>query len=435
MSENSSALNLDSADAVGVVTAIFAFAVQIITMYGTRRATVRAELPFALYDSRTNMQIDKRSISGMLSSTPYLLGVSLYFMLIGPLSGSFGQFLERLFDLGGFACVVSLFSSMMCLGSCMARVRPSGSVVRRVLLGLIFGLVAAFVGATAIALNNNELVPWFVFIAYIGIYWLFGHFGRHHVLEMRTPPETETSAGSWGGASLVLLVTCGVIVACHVALVPLVNLPAIQIVCNETSNSGAGTTEIRRYNPLLLAVEQTRYDTNGDEIISFKNQFDFTRKMVSYQGYWPDGSQASNAKIDYEIEEMLEDVKSSNSMSAYRISDDGSGSLVVQCRRVIEDNQESYQVEEYNPENTDILIKRSYYDESLGLDYYCMFNYEEGKDVATGGTAYNKDGSFWFAFSYEYYPSGVIRSQIHRNKDGDVINTFSYDENGNLITS
>lgn len=435
MSENSSALNLESADAVGVVTAIFAFAVQIITMYGTRRTTIRGELPFAFYDSRTNMQIDKRSISGMLSSTPYLLGVSLYFMLIGPLSGSFGQFLERLFDLGGLACVVSLFSSMMCLGSCIARVRPSGSVVRRVLLGLIFGLVAAFVGATAIALNNNELVPWFVFIAYIGIYWLFGHFGRHHVLEMKTPPETETSAGSWGGASLVLLVTCGVIVACHVALVPLVNLPAIQIICNEASNNEAGTTEIRRYNPLLLAVEQTRYDTNGNEIISFNNQFDFTRKMVSYQGYWPDGSQASNAKIDYEIEEMLEDVKSNSSITAYKLSDDGSGTVVVECERVIDTDTESYQIKEYSPSNPDILLKRSYYDEDLEPDYYYVFNYEEGEGAATGGTAYNGDESFRFAFSFDYYPSGVLKTEIHRNKDGEVIYTYSYDEDGNLITS
>lgn len=64
-----------------------------------------------------------------------------------------------------------------------------------------------------------------------------------------------------------------------------------------------------------------------------------------------------------------------------------------------------------------------------------MFNYEEGEGAATGGTAYNGDGSFRFAFSFDYYPSGVLKTEIHRNKDGEVTYTYSYDEDGNLITS
>ena len=436
MSENSNALNLESADAVGVVTAVFALAVQVLSMYDSRRTGTDDGLALLLFSNRAHERVNQRAISGILSSTPYLLGVTLYFMLIGPLSGSFGQFLTRLFDLGGFVCVVSLFSSVMCLGSCLTKLHPSCSVVNRVIFGLAFGLLSAFIGAATIALNNSELVPWLVFIAYILIYWLFGHFGRHHVLKMKTPPEFESSIGSWGGASLVLLVTCTLIVACHVAIVPLANLPAIQIVSNETFDSEGGTTTVRKYNPLLLAVENTRYGSDGKAIITFYNQFDFTRKVVSYQGYWPDGSQATNAKVDYGLEEMLEDVRANSSMHAYRLSDDGTGASIVACSQNQDMEPHRYQVDEYDSDNSQVLFKRSFYNESLELDYYYVYNYEEDSgDQATGGTTYYADGSFSNAFSFEYYTSGVMKKTTYYDEAGNPTYTYSYDESGKLISS
>lgn len=434
IADNSSALNLESADAVGVVTAVFTLAVQVLAMYDARRTGTRDDLPFSLYDYRTHAQVNQRSISGMLSSSPYLLGVSLYFMLIGPLSGSFGQFLARLFDLSGFACVVSLFSSVMCLGSCLTRLRPNVSLIKRVLFGFIVGLISAFIGAAAIALNSNELVPWLVFIAFVGIYWLFGHYGRHHILKMKTQPEIETSAGRWGGASLVLLVTCGVIVACHVVLVALVNLPAIQVVCAEYPGTNEGTTVVNRYNPLLLAVEQTRYGSDGEMIITFNHQYDITRKMISYEGYWSDGSKASIARADYEIEEMLEDVRANNSISAYKLSDDGTGALVIICELYEAADAELYLVEEYDQNNPDALLKASYYDENLELYFYRVYNYKDDESYATGGTTYNADDSFSNSFTFEYYPSGIVKNLTYYNESGEASQVYDYDENGNLIS-